>query len=490
MSRRRGPRASRLTVGLVALLGLAVVVIAGFTKDVPFSRGFQIQAQFANANGIKTNAPVRIAGVNVGRVVLVEAGEGGEGALVTLEIDEQGLPVHEDATAKIRPRIFLEGNFFVDLRPGSPGTPELADGDVIKVTQTATPVQIDQVLTSLQADTREDFKDVLGALGRALSEKPTAAQDRAGDPSTRGQTAAEAWNDAFKDTPGAFKSTALVNDALLGTEPERDLARLLAGAANTATQLVRDESALKDLISGFNVTAGALAAEEANLRTSISLLPGTLAQANATLSELNAAFPATRAFAREVLPGVRETAATIDAAFPWIEQARALVSRSELGALVADLAPAVGDLARLTDRLLDFLPLADRVAKCFDRVILPTGDVVIRDEFETGQPNYREFFYALVGLAGESQNFDGATQYLRFQTGGGSNTIALGTPGTTNRYYGNAVVPPLGTRPKWPGRLPVKRSDRACYTQQRPDLNGPAAAKGAAESGQPARAGR
>ena len=32
-----------------------------------------------------------------------------------MEIDDKGLPIHKDATLKIRPRIFLEGNFFVDL---------------------------------------------------------------------------------------------------------------------------------------------------------------------------------------------------------------------------------------------------------------------------------------------------------------------------------------------------------------------------------------
>ena len=37
------------------------------------------------------------------------------------EIDDKGLPIHKDATAKIRPRIFLEGNFFVDLQPGDAG---------------------------------------------------------------------------------------------------------------------------------------------------------------------------------------------------------------------------------------------------------------------------------------------------------------------------------------------------------------------------------
>jgi hypothetical protein len=42
-------------------------------------------------------------------------------AVVEMEIKEKGLPIHKDARLKIRSRIFLEGNFFVDMSPGSPG---------------------------------------------------------------------------------------------------------------------------------------------------------------------------------------------------------------------------------------------------------------------------------------------------------------------------------------------------------------------------------
>ena len=85
---------------------------------------------------------------------------------------------------------------------------------------------------------------------------------------------------------------------------------------------MRNEAQLKELISNFNATMAALASESGNLRASIRELAPTLETANAALASLNAAFPPTRAFAREILPGVRETPATIDAAFPWIEQAR------------------------------------------------------------------------------------------------------------------------------------------------------------------------
>ena len=83
-----------------------------------------------------------------------------------MEINDKGLPIHKDATLKIRPRIFLEGNFFVDLPPGTPRAPTIGDGDTIPVTQTAAPVQLDQVLTALQSDTREDLQTLLDGLRR------------------------------------------------------------------------------------------------------------------------------------------------------------------------------------------------------------------------------------------------------------------------------------------------------------------------------------
>ena len=41
--------------------------------------------------------------------------------MVTMTVGKAGRPIHDDARAKIRPRIFLEGNFFVDIEPGTPG---------------------------------------------------------------------------------------------------------------------------------------------------------------------------------------------------------------------------------------------------------------------------------------------------------------------------------------------------------------------------------
>jgi hypothetical protein len=177
---------------------------------------------------------------------------------------------------------------------------------------------------------------------------------------------------------------------------------------------------------------------------------------------------------------VRESAATIDASFPWIEQARGLFSEEELQGLARDLAPTTRDLAKLTNESIELLPQTDLVSKCVRDVILPTGDVKIRDEFSTGTENYKEFWYTMVGLAGEGQNFDGNGMYVRFQTGGGSQQVSLGQSNIgTGPQFANLPTPPIGNRPAYPGEQPPLRDDQPCYKQKLPDLNGPAAAMSA-----------
>jgi phospholipid/cholesterol/gamma-HCH transport system substrate-binding protein len=480
MRRRRGGRLSTVTIGLIALVVVLVLAFLGFTKDIPFTHGFELNATFESANNLRPNSPVRIAGVEVGKVKSITGQKGSTGAVVTMQIDKNGLPIHEDATARIRPRIFLEGNFFVDLQPGSPGSPTLDSGDTLKITQTSYPVQLDQVLTALQAPSREDLRDILDELNLALNTKPTPQQNREADPSTRGQTGAEAVNDSYVDGGRALKGTAIVNDALLGTEPDRDLARLIDGSARTSAALIVHEDQLKDLITNFNRTVAALAGESDNLSRSVALLAPTLASANRALAALNAAFPPTRAWAREILPGVRETAPTIQASFDWIDQTTRLVSPAELQGLASDLRPAVRSLATLTQESLALFPQTDLASRCARDLILPTGDEVIHDEFTTGVENYKEFFYALVGLAGEGQNTDGNGMYVRFQVGGGSQSVSLGSKSASSgELFGNNVQVPLGNRPAYPGKLPPYKPTVPCYTNKLPDVNGPAAAKSA-----------
>jgi phospholipid/cholesterol/gamma-HCH transport system substrate-binding protein len=262
-----------------------------------------------------------------------------------------------------------------------------------------------------------------------------------------------------------------VNEASLGTEPH-DLSKLIAGSQKTAAQLSSNDKNLKDLVTNFNRTMAAFAGESDNLSATIRLLPPVLEQARPTLASLNASFPPTRAFAREILPGVRQSAATIDASFPWITQVRLLVSKPELQGLVAELKPAVSSLSAVTDESIVLLPQVDLANRCFIRNVLPTGDKPVDDGFlSTGIANYKEFWQTMTSLSGESQSFDGNGSYTRFQTGGSNETVSTGqTTFGGSPLFGNAGATPLGTRPARPAKRPPYNRTVPCYKSALPNL--------------------
>ena len=166
-----------------------------------------------------------------------------------------------------------------------------------------------------------------------------------------------------------------------------------------------------------------------------------------------------------------------------MRETRKLLSQSELRGLAQDLAPTTRDLARVTDASLQLLPEINDTSRCARDVILPTGDIVVRDEFTTGAANYKEFWYAMVGLAGESQNFDGNGSYVRFQPGGGADSVALGSASSpTGQLIGSSPAPVLGVRPKYPGKRPPYNASVPCYKSKIPNVNGPWAAVGAGEA--------
>jgi ABC-type transporter Mla subunit MlaD len=406
--------------------------------------------------------------------------------VVTMEIEDNGLPIHDDATLKIRPRLFLEGNFFIDMTAGTPERPAIDDGDTIPITQTAYPVQLDQILTALQEDTRKDLQSLLAGFGGALVHQPTATEDVGQDPDVGGESAAQALNKSLVYSGPGFKNSSRVLHALLGTQP-KDLRKLIAGLQKFASGLGRNEEQLKDFFTNFNRTMIALRTEQDNLRRAVRLLGPTLERAHNYFGNFARALPPTRAFVRAFVPAVRETGPTIKAATPWLPQFTALASRAELGGLLRDLQPMTAAFARVVARSIDFYRQTDLTSRCFADVVLPSGDVVLNDGTgTTGAPTFKEFWYTVVGFAGESQNFDGNGEYTRVQTGGGSSAVKStkipGRPLTDAELFGNAIAPVLGTRPTHPDKKPPYKPDVACYKNKRPDLNGPAAKAGPPDS--------
>ena len=398
-----------------------------------------------------------MAGVYVGQVTKVRHERGGTGAAdVTMELEDRALPIKRDAELKIRPRLFLEGNFFVDLQPGTPASDNLPKGGRIPVNQTATPVQIDQLLTAFQADTREDLKTLLDEYAvKAL-----------------GGGGAAAFNRAMRYGPDAERLGATANGAALGTGPH-DLSRVIRAQGQVFDALARQPRALRSLVTSLNRTAAAFASQPEALRRSIPALRDVVVKGRPGLESLDAALPSLRALSRDALPAVRSSGPAIDASLPLIAQTRRLVSRAELRGLAADLRPTVPALARVNRSQLPLLSEARALSRCQNKVILPfaTTDIPDPDFPDNTGPFYKQNVQGLVGLAGESRLFDANIPIVHVQAQSGPTSIVNTQRGED--LFAQAPEPLVGVRPTKPAQRPRIRPDVPCETQEAPDMNAP-----------------
>ena len=180
---------------------------------------------------------------------------------------------------------------------------------------------------------------------------------------------------------------------------------------------------------------------------------------------MNAAIPQISGFARDIIPGVEETPATVTAMTPWITQAQRFFGPTEGGPLLHSLQPAVQSLAVVVDQSFELFKQTQLTSRCFSDVIIPGGNTVLQDgSSTTGVPNYKEFWYTMVGFAGEARASTATAPTSATATGGGDNLITTGKlsgrPASRSQLYGNALVPPQGTRPKKPSKPPTYKTSR------------------------------
>ena len=473
--------AGPLTFGVIAVVLVALGMYLAFTKSIPFtSPGYEVQGTFANAVNIATKSPVRIAGVNVGKVTAKEGS--GNNTVVTFTVEPEGRPIHEDASAQIRPRLFLEGNWFIDLDPGTPGSPEIEEDGMIPIARTSTSVQIGDVLRTLQIPERANLQKLLEGLGTGLNAKPTPEQDLTFEPSVRGLSGGEALNVAYRSGETAARGTAIVSAATLGEAPN-DLGNLLRGLSRVTGTVNKRGDDLQGFVRNFETFTGALAAESENLSATIHELGPTLQIARTSLTSLNNALPALRGFAIAITPGINELPRTIRVATPFTDQLKALLTERELKGLAQIAKRSTPASAKSIEATLKLLPQLRNVSLCIAENLVPTGDQVIQDgSLGTGQKASREFLSSVVSAAGASQTFDGNGPFTRFQVGGGPTSVKMDDPSEPGdalfgTLYGRNETPPLGATPHESG-LPPLVGDQLCHNQDVPELNGAPASPG------------
>jgi virulence factor Mce-like protein len=447
------PERRRISDPVYGLITLVVITVAVYLIffGVPVGGGFEVKAVLRDAPEIQPGSRVRIAGVNVGKVTGTERGKGTL-AVIKMELDDSALPLHRNATLKVRPRTFLEGGMFVDLRPGTPDSGEMEDGDTIPVSATATPVLLGHATADLRAATRDNLRYLFHAFRRSVE-----------------GNAPQALHDAQPYVAPAFRGLAQLAEASQGEE-QGDLSGSVRATGRTMAALASRDAQLADLLTGLNRTARAVGARRLEVGRSLEELDPLLAETRPVLAELNRLFPSARALAAEIRPGVRRAARTLPLALPFLDQVEAILRPRELPALISQGDPAIRALARQEPPLARTLALVTPVMDCLHRNAYPTLTGKIEDPpLTTGDPVYRELIHALPGLSSVAQDFDGSGPQVRYHAGFGDRTVSLTPPGGAPGV-GLTSEPLLGSRPRFTNQVPPFRPRTQCRTQRPPDL--------------------
>lgn len=139
-------KAVETIVGIFVLLGLAALLMLSMKvsnlSTLGDTAGYEIEAQFLNIGGLKTRAPVKMAGVVIGRVADIYIDEKNYNAVVVMKISNDYKNIPQDTAASIYTAGLL-GEQYVSLEPGGSET-FLSKGDQIQITSDA--VVLEQII--------------------------------------------------------------------------------------------------------------------------------------------------------------------------------------------------------------------------------------------------------------------------------------------------------------------------------------------------------
>ena len=241
-----------------------------------------LKIEFKNASGLLRSNDMRINGVKVGEVTGVDVKQ--NIALVTARIRPQFGPVHSDAHAIVRPKNLL-GETYVEIDRGSDGAPLTSSGDTIPLAQTLTPVQVDELLNALDADTRTKLQIVINSLGEATAQRGQnmnmSAQDLRSIAASLATTSTTLDNQK-QDIDALLVQLDLIQKTVADYHGE--LAQTLKDWNDVSLTVMHHDQALADSIGHLdNVLAtldAGLTPNTPALTTAVSQLPTTIDHTN------------------------------------------------------------------------------------------------------------------------------------------------------------------------------------------------------------------
>jgi phospholipid/cholesterol/gamma-HCH transport system substrate-binding protein len=325
-------------LGLLAIaLGVSYYILRHERLRIPVldAKPFTLRAEFTTGQAVTPGQgqTVRVSGVRVGDIGSVQL-VGGR-AVVEMNLDpEYDRLVHTDATALLRPKTGLK-DMFVELDPGTPGAPLARSGWTMPIRNTQPDVNPDEILSSLDRDTRDYLQLLLqGAAGGLRGRAPD-----------------------LRDVLARFEPThrdlARVNGAV--AERRQNLRRLIHSLRLVNEALAAHPEQIAGLVGSSAVVLRQFASEEAAIRSAVGQLPGTLSQTTDTLGRVEAFARVLRPTAAKLRPAARALKGANDAVIPFAREI-APVLRADIRPFVRESRPLVRDLRPASRSLAQATP--------------------------------------------------------------------------------------------------------------------------------------
>lgn len=453
--KRRVERPRRIAT-LVAVLALGGATYAAFGPGLPGRGGFELRGVFATSNQLRAGSDVRIAGMTIGQVERIRT-TGNGAALVTMRIDDDTVAIRSDARLAIAPRLALEGNYYVDVRPGSPSAPQARSGATVPLSRTSGPVQLDQFLNTFTLPTRNALTASIDQLSEGLG------KGKEGD-GTAG------LRDAVRELDGALGSIGVVAKAVQGTR-QGDLRRAVGSTGDVTAQLGRSPSALAATVTNFDRTFAAFSDERLPLAESVRELDAVLRDAPAQFRAINRALPSLSALARAARPALDRAPAALTDTNRMLTQIAGATQERELPTLLRRLAPVTATLPALQTRLGGLFPYVSDVMDCISKNVVPTlNDTITDGRNSTGQPVWLEFLHMGANLTSAAGGSDANGTTVRIGVSQSESALRAVVPGF-GELIANADIEGVAPYGLGTGVEPENRPDQRCVDQPLPDLN-------------------
>jgi phospholipid/cholesterol/gamma-HCH transport system substrate-binding protein len=342
---KRAVREHRIDFAAIAALVLAAIgvtlYILNHQPSFVFGQSYYtVRAQFATAAAVTSGQgqAVTIAGVQVGQIGGVSLQDGR--AVVTMNIYKQYAPIYRNATVLLRPRTPLK-DMYLSLDPGTKSAGALPAGATLGIASTQPDVDVSEILSSLDADTRNYLILLLSGGAQLFHDRGSTSEA----PSPR----------AVSDLQGTLKRFApLERDTqtcagLLATR-QRNIRRAVHNLNLVAGSLGGVENQLASLISASDANFSAISANDAQLEQTLSLFPGTLRQTTQTLGKVQSFAGASAVTLQKLQPFARNLGPALRASRPLFKDTTPVVANQlrpfsvAVQPLARTLAPAAAKL--------------------------------------------------------------------------------------------------------------------------------------------------